>query len=184
MAFLAVMMSQKPLTAWNGSPPMTFSRIAILAALVTSAAPLNARIIFAGGHWAAVERDGGRSCEALSRSEIEARKGREQARASFSFDRSGPRRGQLHLTLSRPARPGTTVLLSVADQSFLLATRGNHAWSRGPAQEAAIMAAVRRASDMRVRVRDAAGRRFSDRYLLGGAPTAIDAAAVACAPAR
>lgn len=161
---------------------MRFAGSAFIAALLVGAAPLSARIIVAGGHWAAVERNGGRSCEALSRSELEARKGREQARASFSFDRAGPRRGQLHLTLSRPARPEASAMLTIGGQSFLLATRGNHAWSRGPGQEAAIIAAVRRASEMRVRVRDSAGRRVSDRYLLGGAPTAIDAAAVACAP--
>ncbi|MFC7536370.1 hypothetical protein ACFQPG_03200 [Sphingomonas sp. GCM10030256] len=151
-------------------------------ALAAAAVPASARVLAASGSWAAVERNSGRSCEALSRSEILARKGREQARATFSFDRSAARRGQLYLVLSRPARPGAKALLSVADQTFLLATRGNHAWSRGPDQEAAIMTAVRRATDMRVRVRDSAGRGFSDRYLLPGAPTAIDAAAAACAP--
>ena len=34
---------------------------------------------------------------------------------------------------------------------------------------------------MRVEGRDAGGRRFADRYLLNGAPTAIDAAAAGCA---
>ena len=159
--------------------PLVFA-IAALA----GAASLQARVLHSGGYWAVVERSGGRSCEAVSRSEIQAAKGREQARASFTFDRIGGRRGQLHLTLSRSARPGASALLNVGGQSFLLLTSGNHAWSRGPAQEMAIMAAVRRASDMRLRVRDSAGRGFSDRYLLAGAPTAIDAAAVACAPSR
>jgi hypothetical protein len=36
---------------------------------------------------------------------------------------------------------------------------------------------------MRVDSRDASGRRFVDRYLLDGAPTAIDAAAARCASA-
>jgi hypothetical protein len=34
---------------------------------------------------------------------------------------------------------------------------------------------------MRIEARDRAGRRFADRYLLAGAPTAIDPAAAACA---
>lgn len=146
-----------------------------------AAPPLHARIVFAGGQWAAIDRGGG-SCEALSRSELQARPGREQARASFSFDRSGARRGQFHVMLSRQARPGAGALLNIGGQSFLLLTRKAHAWSRGPQQDAAIIAAVRRASEMRVRVRDSTGRGVSDRYLLAGAPTAIDAAAVACAP--
>ena len=62
---------------------------------------------------------------------------------------------------------------------FLLVTRGASAWSRGPAQEAAIIAAIRRSTEMRVRAQGQGGR-ISDRYILGGAPTAIDAAALAC----
>jgi hypothetical protein len=34
---------------------------------------------------------------------------------------------------------------------------------------------------MRIESREATGRRFIDRYLLDGAPTAIDAAAARCA---
>ena len=64
---------------------------------------------------------------------------------------------------------------------FLLVARGAIAWSRGPAQEAAIIAAMRSAGGMRIEGRSAGGR-FIDRYALDGAPTAIDAAA-ACAAA-
>jgi len=53
--------------------------------------------------------------------------------------------------------------------------------SRGPLQEQAIIAAARDASTMQVESRDGAGQRFSDPYLLDGAPTAIDAAAARCA---
>ncbi len=62
----------------------------------------------------------------------------------------------------------------------MLVARGDWAWSRGPLQEQAIIAAVRNASGMRVEARDLAGRRFNDPYALGGAPTAIDAAAARC----
>lgn len=74
-------------------------------------------------------------------------------------------------------------MLQVGGRRFQLLTRGVDAWSRGHAQEQAIMAALRTAGDMRVRFRAADGGR-TDRYLLAGAPTAIDAAAAACsAPA-
>jgi hypothetical protein len=85
--------------------------------------------------------------------------------------------------LSRPARPGNQALLVVGRRSFQLATRGGDAWSRGPAQERAIIAAIRTAGDMRVRFR-AVGSGYTDRYLLPGAPTAIDAAAAACSRPR
>ena len=72
------------------------------------------------------------------------------------------------------------MVLTIGEQPFLLSARGASAWSRGPAQEAAIIAAMRGASGMRVEARDGAGRRMVDRYVLDGAPTAIDAAAAAC----
>ena len=43
-----------------------------------------------------------------------------------------------------------------------------------------VFRAIRRSAEMRVRAQGQGGR-ISDRYLLGGAPTAIDAAALACA---
>ena len=73
-------------------------------------------------------------------------------------------------------------MLTIDDESFLLVARGPGAWSRGPAQEAAIVAAMRRATRMRIEGRSVRGLRFIDRYDLAGAPTAIDAAA-ACAQA-
>jgi hypothetical protein len=137
------------------------------------------RLLHAGAWWAAVERPGG-TCEAVARSELVGPPGRPQARAAFAFSRDGRRRGELHLLFARPVRAGSAAVLSVGGESFLLVTRGTSAWSRGPRQEAAIMAAVRRSAEMRVRAQGQGGR-ISDRYLLGGAPTAIDAAAIACA---
>lgn len=153
----------------------------LLAGLVAAPAAAQ-RLLHAGPFWAALERQPG-LCEAVARSELVAPPGRPQARAAFTFSRDGRRRGELHLILSRQARPGSDALLTVGTVSFLLVTRGASAWSRGPAQEQAIIAAIRRSGEMRVRAQGLAGR-ISDRYLLAGAPTAIDAAALACAPAR
>ncbi len=71
-------------------------------------------------------------------------------------------------------------MLHVGDQPFLLMGRGDMAWSRGPEQEQAIIAAVRKSGGMRIEVRGVGGGRIVDRYSLEGAPLAIDAAA-ACA---
>jgi hypothetical protein len=154
-----------------------------LGLILAAGSAAHARTLFAGGHWVAVERADGRSCAALARSELIAPKGSDQARVSFTFDSRGPRQGELHVRLSRPARPGSSVLLVVGGQPFQLLGRGADAWSRGPSQEAAIIAALRRAGDMRVRFRGL-GSGYTDRYLLAGAPTAIDAAAAACSRAR
>lgn len=162
---------------------MTRPRAPLLALLLLTPAPAGAQVLASGGFWAAMERPGG-SCEAVSRSELLAPRGEEQARVAIAFDRSGRRHGQLHARLSRPARGGAHAMLTVGTDQFLLITRGADAWSRGPAQEQAILASLRRAPRMRIQWQGAGGRRYTDYYLLAGAATAIDAAAIGCAPAR
>lgn len=73
-------------------------------------------------------------------------------------------------------------MLHIGGQPFLLMSQGDTAWSRGPKQEQAIIAAMRQAGAMRVEARSPGGGRIADRYSLEGAPLAIDAAA-ACAAA-
>lgn len=143
-----------------------------------SALLLLAQPIAASGDWAAF--DLGPVCEAKARSLLVPRKGEPQPHVTISFDRAKWRRGELSIALRRPVRGGSSVVLTIGDQPFLLAARGVHAWSRGPVQEQAIIAAMRSAGGMRVEARDSAGRRLVDRYTLNGAPTAIDAAAAAC----
>lgn len=155
----------------------------IVFLLVASSAAVPAmaagKILFAGGTWAAIDR--GATCVAAGRSARIAGKGKVQAVAGFSFDASRRRWGEFHAHLSRVPRTGSSVMLMVGNQPFLLTARGDWAWSRGPRQEQAIIAAVRSATGMRVEARDGAGNRFADPYALDGAPTAIDAAAAACA---
>lgn len=156
-----------------------FVRAIACASALASAAAAAAPVLFAGGQWAALDR--GSSCEAASRALRIATRGKTQAIAGFAFDARGPRNGQFFARLSRVPRPGSSVMLTVGSQPFMLVSRGDWAWSRGPQQEAAIIAAARVAGRMRITARDRSGRRFTDRYLLEGAPTAIDAAAAACA---
>ena len=137
-------------------------------------------IVAADGQWATLRQ--GRTCEAAARSLGTVTKDRPPARASLSFDAGGPRHGQFAARLSRVPRPGATVMLHVGDQPFLLMSRGDMAWSRGPRQEQAIIAAMRNSGGMRIEARNAGGGRIVDRYTLDGAPLAIDAAA-ACAAA-
>jgi hypothetical protein len=154
--------------------------LALLMIALAAPAAATGRIVFAGPAGAAIDR--GANCAAIGRSELAAPIGWDQARASVSFDRRRPgRRGEVHFRLSRPAGGGAQAMLTVGGDQFLLLTRGADAWGRSPEQDLAIIAAIRRAGDMRVAFRDPAVRRFTDRYLLSGAPTAIDAAAAACA---
>jgi hypothetical protein len=143
------------------------------------AASASGQILAAQGHWAALKF--GPRCEAEARPLPPASRRQPEARAGFTFAERGLRRGEFHVRLSRLPRPGSSVMLSIGSRPFMLVSRGDWAWSRGPLQEAAILEAARGGTAMRIEARDGAGRRFSDRYLLDGAPTAIDAAAAGCA---
>ena len=138
-----------------------------------------ATVVFAGGAWAAI--DYGTACEARARSMRVAVKGKAQATAGFAFSADHRRWGEFGARLSRVPRAGSSVMLTIGGRQFLLATRGGWAWSRGPAQEQAMIAMARTVQVMRLEGRDQAGRRFRDDYSLAGAPTAIDAAAARCA---
>jgi hypothetical protein len=152
--------------------------LAILA-VIGSAADARGSVIYAGGAWAAIDR--GEACEALTRSQKIAPRDKIQAVAGLTFTPDHKRWGEFHVRLSRMPRGDASVMLKVGDQPFLLAARGGWAWSRGPLQADAITAAIRGGAMMRVDSRDDRGVRFSDPYLLDGAPTAIDAAAARCA---
>ena len=152
--------------------------IVFLGAAATSAGA-RGNVIFADGAWTAIDR--GATCEALTRSQKIAPKDKVQAVAGLTFTADHRRWGEFHVRLSRIPRADATVMLQIGDQPFLLVTRGGWAWSRGPLQAEAIIAAMRGAAAMRVQSRDGAGARFTDPYLLDGAPTAIDAAAARCA---
>ena len=153
--------------------------VLLIAIAASAAAVARGAVIYAGGAWAAIDRGG--VCEALSRSVRIAAKGKVQAEAGFTFTADRRRWGEFHARLRRMPRVGAAVMLNVGNQPFLLVSRGNEAWSDGPPQEQAIIAALRGATGMTVESRDSAGRRFVDPYSLDGAATAVDAAAAACA---
>lgn len=144
-----------------------------------AAVAAHAGIIYAGPAWSALDRGG--TCEALSRSTRIAAKGKVQAIAGFTFSADHRRWGEFHARLRRLPRAGAAVMLRIDNQPFLLVSRGNIAWSDGPLQQKAIIAALRSGTAMTIESRDSAGQRFIDPYVLDGAATAIDAAAAACA---
>ena len=152
---------------------------AILLLVLAASAGARGSVLFGGGGWAAIDRGG--VCEALSRSAKIAPKGKVQASAGFAFTPDHKRWGEFHARLSRVSRAASSVILHIGEQPFLLVSREDWAWSRGPAQEQAIIDAARLGGHMSVEARDQAGVRFIDPYALAGAPTAIDAAAARCA---
>ena len=160
---------------------MVMTRVALplIAAGLASSSPAMSAITFARGQWAALTFDA--RCEARGRALKHPN--RLPAYAGFAFGAGGRPAGQFYAKLGRAARPGSTVIVTVGDRPFLLRGQGDWAWSRDGRQQAAIIAAARSSTVMRVETRDTSGRRSIDRYPLDGAATAIDAAAAACAQA-
>ena len=73
------------------------------------------------------------------------------------------------------------MILRIDGRSFQLLAGGADAWAPTPRADAAIAAAMRTGVAMSVETRSLGGAVFRDRYLLRGAATAMDAAAIACA---
>ena len=93
-------------------------------------------------------------------------------------------RNQIHFRLSRNIQKNAPIVLSIGSRTFSLTGSAGNAWAKDQTMDAAIVAAMRSASQMIVRSRDSQGRRFSNTYALAGAATAMDAATVGCASIR
>ena len=149
-----------------------------LLALLAGAGPLHARTTIAAyGSWAAF-RDAGPLCYAIAQP-AEAPPAGGGASVAVAW---WPGRGiarQLHVRLSRAARPASRVTLSIGDSNFALVARGADAWAADARADAGIAAAMHSGSSMSVSAVGAGGG-FADVYLLRGAASAIDAAQLGC----
>jgi len=158
-------------------PMLRFVSLLCLTGLV--AAPLAAKdSLGVYSNWAAFRDDTPARCYAIAKPQRGSDNG---PFASIANWPSANIRGQLHIRLSRSVEDGTEVTLTIGDTRFDLVTNGRNAWAADARMDAAVVAALRSASRMSVSARAASGGRFSDRYDLSGAATAIDAAVVGCA---
>lgn len=130
--------------------------------------------------WGAFSEESPRRCFAISRP-VDISGTRAAASLSVSFAPESRIAGQVHVRLGSPKREGSALLLRIDGRSFQLAGRGADAWAANDAADAAIVAAMRTGVDVAVETRDPNGARYRDRYVLRGAASAIDAAAIACA---
>lgn len=154
--------------------------LALPFALLVAAAPAAAEPqgLGAFGSWGAF-REGGR-CYAIA-APMQAPQGTQP----FASVGVWPGRGsQLHIRLSREKRDRSAVLLRVDGRTFQLIGGARDAWAPDPRADAEIQAAMRTGVDLVVETRATGGTLVRDQYALRGAATAMDAAAIACAPRR
>ena len=154
--------------------------VALLVLLLP--APLAARdSLGVFDNWGAF-RDPTVRCYAIAESE-KPPKGAQGYADVATWPRQGVR-GQVHFRLSRPLSASSRLSLSLGGTRYELTGGGADAWARDKQSDAAIVAAMRSADSMSVSAIDKAGHRFTDRYPLKGAATAMDAATVGCARVR
>lgn len=158
-------------------------RLPIILLAIVLAAPLSARdSLGVFGEWGAFRDPAAMLCYAIAAPD-KAGSGQAPFASVGTWPRSGVR-GQVHVRLSRPTAPSSAISLSLGGQRFALTGSGSDAWAQDRRMDAAIVAAMRSAGSLSVSARDRAGRRFTDRYSLSGAATALDAATVGCARLR
>lgn len=158
--------------------------VPVLALAASPALARDALGVF--GQWGAFRDPGVPRCYAIAVAE-KAAAGDRRARQPFATIGTWPKqqlRGQLHLRLSRDAAAGKPINLVVGSQRFVLTGGGADAWAADRRMDAAVVAAMRSAAILSVSATDAGGRRFTDRYPLAGAASAMDAATLGCARIR
>ena len=151
-----------------------------LAAAAPAAAQQQSLGVF--GLWGAFAEKN--RCFAISEPLQPRRNGRSRAFASVGWFPAQGVKGQLHIRFAEPKRQGSAVLLRIDERTFQLVGGGQNAWAPDPRADAEIVAAMRSGLEMRVETRNSRGGLMRESFALRGAATALDAAAIACAPKR
>ena len=156
-------------------------RLSFLAILLV-AAPLAAKdSLGVFEDWGAFRDPGAARCYAIAIPQPSRDKADYRAFATVGTWPKHNIRGQLHLRLSRKLSAKPAIALAISGQRFPLTGGGGDAWAVDRKMDAAVIAAMRSAGSMSVSATDGRGRRFTDRYSLAGAATAMDAASFGCA---
>lgn len=156
-------------------------RLLCLFALLVVAHPANARTALGSfDGWAAFRDDSPLRCFAIAEP-VRGGGGKWRPFATVSTWPQAGVRGQVQLRLGRALRAGAPVTLIIDDKRFALVAGGADAWAPDTRADAAIVAAMRSARSMSVASVAATGGGFVESYVLKGAATAIDAAALGCA---
>ena len=157
---------------------MTRALLALLAIASPASAARTSLGTFDG--WGAFKDDNPARCYAIAQP-VRGGGGKWRPFASVATWPRAQVRGQVHIRLGREKLPNAPVTLTIGDQRFQMVAGGADVWAPDPRFDAAIVAAMRSAPLMRIATRATTGAAFTETYLLKGAATAIDAAALGCA---
>lgn len=155
--------------------------MAALAAALPAAARENIGIY---GNWGAFRDPKAPRCYAIAKAMPSTMRRDYQPYATVGTWPKRKLRNQVHFRMSRKLAADPRLSLRIGGKSYALIGGGGDAWAADARSNAAITAAMRSASEMTVSASDAEGRRFSNTWRLGGAASAMDAAAIGCARLR
>ncbi len=158
-------------------------RIFLSVCLLTLAVPVSARdSLGVFEDWGAFRDPAEPRCYAIA--EADKTSGGYQGYADIGTWPRKDVRGQVHFRLSREVAASPRLSLLLGGTRYELIGGGADAWAADKRRDAAIVSAMRSTDAMSVSGIDKAGRRFTDRFSLKGAATALDAATVGCARVR
>jgi hypothetical protein len=165
--------------------PQRMRRCWLLFSLLLVAAPAAAKdSLGVFDDWGAFRDPAVPRCYAITAAEKDKAGGPYEAYADVGTWPRRNIRGQVHFRTSREMAKNSRISLFLGGKRYELTGGGADAWTKDGRMEAAVVAAMRSAEEMSLSAIDVAGRRFTDRYSLKGAPTAMDAATVGCARVR
>ena len=156
-------------------------RLALVCTALIAAPALAREALGMFGTWGVFRDPQAARCYAIAMAQPSTRQRDFQPYADVAWWPRAQVRGQVHFRLSRKLRPNAPIQLSIGGQRIALTGGSADAWAPDKRGDAAIIAAMRSASEMTVSARGANGQGFSNTWTLAGAATAMDAAAVACA---
>ncbi len=156
-------------------------KLLVLAALVLAGTATARDSLGVFGTWGAFRDPAVPRCYAIAMAEKV--KGREQAFQPYLTVGYWPQRkirGAVHVRLARRVATGSSVNVSFPEANFTLQTGQADAWPADQRVNAGIVAQLRNAPRVVVIGQGTDGRKFRDTYVLSGAASAMDAAALGC----
>lgn len=87
---------------------------------------------------------------------------------------------EISIIIGYPFKPGSDAVVEIGNAKFMMYTQGDGAWIKNAAEEARMIDAVRKGSDLVVRGESGRGTKTTDRFSLKGVAQALDRAAQEC----
>jgi hypothetical protein len=87
---------------------------------------------------------------------------------------------EVSIIIGYPFRPGAEAVIEIGTAKFMMYTQGDGAWIKNAAEEARMVDAMRRGSDLVVRGTSSRGTKTTDTFSLKGISQALDRAAQEC----